>query len=269
MVRRTLTALLLLAVLLPIIYIGGIPFVLLVAAFAGIAVWEYVQIFVLRGHQPSLGISIGAVLLILLARAFLPDAAPVVLTIAVLAAMGLHLFMFERGRETAAVDLVITLGGIAYLGWVTAYLIDLRMLLDDGVWWLMLVLVTVWVADSAAYFVGVRFGRHKMSPRLSPKKSWEGYFAGVLFGTVVTGILGALCSEYGVLEISVVDGLSLGLLLSSLTTLGDLGESLFKRYAGIKDSGAFLPGHGGAFDRIDSLIWAGALGYFWIRLVLM
>ena len=267
MVRRTLTALILLAVFLPAVYFGGIPYFILVAVFVGIATWEYAQMFRLRGHQPARPIAIAAVLLILAARAFRPDADSTVLTVAVLAAMVFHLASYERGRDEAAIDLVITLGGITYFGWIAAYLLDLR-LLPNGMWWLLLVFTSVWVADSAAYFVGVRFGYHKMSARLSPKKSWEGYTAGVIAGTAIAGILGRSMNALGLLDLSALAGLSLGLVLSMLTTLGDLGESLFKRFAGIKDSGTFLPGHGGAFDRIDSLIWAGVIGYFCIHLFL-
>ena len=268
MVRRLLTALLLLALLLPIAFLGGTPYVILVAFFASTAAWEYGLMLRSRTFEPSLIIMVGGVLLILAARAFRPQAASLVLTASVLAAMTWHLVRYEQGREHAAADLAMSIAGIVYLGWIGAYLVDLR-LLPNGVWWLLLVLTTVWVADSAAYFVGVRYGRHKMSPRLSPKKSWEGYVAGIIAGTLFSGLLGGLFTRFGGPNLSAVQVMPLGFALSTLTTLGDLGESLFKRYAGVKDSGDFLPGHGGAFDRIDSLIWAGALGYYWIRLLLL
>lgn len=267
MVRRTLTAVVLLVVLVPAVYIGGIPYFLILAAFACTAAWEYMRMFVLRGFEPSPAITIGATLAVLAGRAFWPELAATILTAAVLLSMVWHLYRYERGRDQAAVDMLVTLGGIVYLGWVTAYLIDLR-LLPGGFGWLVLVLSSVWIADSVAYFVGMRFGRHKMSVRLSPKKSWEGYLAGVLGGTAFAGILAWLLADIGFLGLSVLQGICLGMMLSSLTTLGDLGESLFKRFAGVKDSGTFLPGHGGAFDRIDSLIWAGVLGYFWIHYLL-
>lgn len=268
MVRRVLTALVLLAVLIPVVYLGGVPYFVLVGVFVGIAAWEYCQMFQLRGFEPLQPLTVGAALLILAARALAPAAAPAILTICVLVAMALHLFRYERGRDQAALDLVVAVGGFVYLGWVGAYLVDLR-LLPDGLWWLAIVLITVWLADSAAYFVGVRFGQHKMSGRLSPRKSWEGYGAGVIAGTAAAMLLGRLLGQSGFLALGSWEAAGLGLLLSSLTTMGDLGESLFKRFAGIKDSGAFLPGHGGAFDRIDSLIWAGALGYLWISNVLV
>jgi phosphatidate cytidylyltransferase len=264
MVRRTVTAVLLLAVLLPAVYVGGVPYFILVAVFVGIAAWEYSLMFRLKGYQPAAAIILAAVLLLLAARAFRTEAAGAILTLSALAAMGAHLWRFERGRDEAALDLVITLGGIVYFGWVAAYFFDLRAL-PNGLWWLLLVLVIVWIADTMAYVIGVRFGSHKMSPRLSPKKSWEGYFGGVVGGTLAAGVLALLLSNFGIVQVDLRAAIGLGFILSTLTTLGDLGESLFKRFAGIKDSGSFLPGHGGAFDRIDSLIWAGVLGFYWIR----
>lgn len=268
MARRILTALFLLAILAPVVYIGGIAYFVLVAGFLSIAAWEYCRMFQLRGHEPVTLLTVGAVMLSLAARAFVPAAAAVVLTIEVLAIMVVHLIRFERGRDPAAVDLAISAAGIVYLGWIGAYLLDLR-LLPDGLMWLVTVLVTVWLSDTAAYFVGVRLGRHKLSRRLSPRKSWEGYGAGVIAGTATAVILTWLLGRAGLFNLGIVQSAALGFVLSALTTLGDLGESLFKRYAGIKDSGTWLPGHGGAFDRVDSLIWAGALGYLWIRFVLL
>lgn len=268
MVRRTLTAALLLVIVLPAVYLGGVAYVALVAAFVAMATWEYASMFRLKEYQPAAAILLAAVLFIICARAFWPALAGEMLTVSVLAAMVFHLLRFERGREHAALDLTITLGGIVYLGWVAAYFVDLRAL-PDGAWWLLLVFLIVWVADAIAYFVGVRFGTHKMLPKLSPKKSWEGYLAGAIAGTLAAGLLVLLARRFGLLQPSLWPTLGLGLLLSTLTTLGDLGESLFKRFAGIKDSGSLLPGHGGAFDRIDSLIWAGVLGYFWIRYLML
>jgi phosphatidate cytidylyltransferase len=253
-----------LAILLPVIFLGGVAYFLLVAAFICIAAWEYTLMFRARAFDPSAAITLAAVFIVLAARAFWPEAAGAVLTLAVLVAMGFHLLRFERGRDAAALDLLITLGAIAYLGWVAAYLLDLRAL-PNGAWWVLFVFVIVWISDAMAYFVGVRFGTHKMLPRLSPKKSWEGYFGGVVAGSLSAVDLAALLDRFSPLQVDARAALGLGLVLTTLTTPGDLGESLFKRFAGVKDSGSFLPGHGGAFDRIDSLIWAGALGYFWIR----
>jgi phosphatidate cytidylyltransferase len=152
-----------------------------------------------------------------------------------------------------------------YLGWIGGYLISLRNL-PDGKWWLLTVLVAVWLADTAAYLIGSRFGKHKLSPRLSPKKSWEGYLAGILFSLVGTPLFTLLWPASA--NITPLDGLWIALPISLLTTLGDLGESMIKRQFGVKDSSKLLPGHGGAFDRIDSWLWAAVIGYYIITLLL-
>lgn len=268
MARRTVTAIILLAIAVPAILLGGIFFFLFIGFFVVTAAWEYVHMFRLAQLEPSMPVVLGGVTLILLARGFYPVAAEPAFTCLVLLAMAVHLWAYERGRGQAALDFSSTVAGLVYLGWLGSYLVDLRSLPDGG-WWVMLVLPIVWIADSGAYSIGAKYGKHKMSPRLSPKKSWEGYWAGVFAGTLYGGFLAFAYSRFGPLHISILQGILLGLFLSLVTTLGDLGESLFKRQAGAKDSGNLFPGHGGAFDRIDSLIWAAVIGVYWIRWFLL
>lgn len=273
MAKRTIAALALLLIAMPAVVLGGIWFFLLISFFLVVASFEYVQMFRAADCQPSVWVTVGGTLLILLARAFRPELAEAALTLLVLAAMTVHLFAYERGRDAAALDFAVTAGGLVYLGWVGAYLYDLRALPDGG-WWLMFVLPTVWMADSSAYAIGAKYGKRKLAPRLSPKKSWEGYLTGVVTGTLYGGFFAWAYnvnttlfghSLLGPLTISVWQGVALGFVLSIVTTLGDLGESLFKRQGQIKDSGNLIPGHGGAFDRIDSWIWAAVIGVYWIR----
>jgi phosphatidate cytidylyltransferase len=184
--------------------------------------------------------------------------------------MAFHLVRFEQGRDQAATDFAVSLAGIFYLGWLGSYFISLREL-PNGVFWILLVLPATWIADSGAYSVGRRIGRHKLAPRLSPNKSWEGYFGGILSGVVGTALLAALIQWVFGDQIGVTPlrGALIGLVMGVVPTLGDLGESMIKRQVGVKDSGTLLPGHGGAFDRIDSWLWAAALGYylvFWLFL---
>jgi phosphatidate cytidylyltransferase len=122
----------------------------------------------------------------------------------------------------------------------------------------------VWIGDSAAYFVGRAYGRHKMAPRLSPKKSWEGYAAGVIAAALAGAGLAAIYNNVLHLSpsVTVTAGLVLGLVLGLITTLGDVGISMMKREMQVKDTGTLLPGHGGVLDRIDSWLWAGVLGYY-------
>jgi phosphatidate cytidylyltransferase len=122
------------------------------------------------------------------------------------------------------------------------------------------------IADSAAYFVGKAWGRRKLAPTLSPGKTWEGYIAGVICGSLMTALLTALLHTWVGTGIAPngVHGLILGLVVSVIAPLGDLVVSMIKRDAGVKDSGSILPGHGGALDRMDSILWAAVLGYYYV-----
>jgi len=263
MLKRVLAALVLAAFGIPAIIFGGVPYFIVIAVFLGMAAWEYVRIFHAVNLAPSMPLTVGGVLLLLAARAFLPDLGAAALSMVVLLAMTFHLLAYERGRDQAATDFAVTLGGVVYLGWIGAYMLDLRGL-NGGLWWLLLTLGSVWIADSMAYFVGSRFGRHKLCPRLSPKKSWEGYWAGVLFGTLGGISLALLWHRVGGLNVLWWQGGVLGLVMSIFPTLGDLGESMIKRQAGVKDSSNIIPGHGGFLDRIDSWLWGAMLGYYLI-----
>jgi len=264
MAKRTLAALLLLAVAVPAVVSGGILYFLIIAFFLVTAAWEYTRMFRSAAYEPSSLLLMGGVLAVLFARAFWTPAADFVFAICILLAMTRHLIAYERGREQAALDFGITIGGLTYLGWIGAYMLDLRALPDGG-WWVMFVFPVVWLADSGAYSIGARYGQHKMSPRLSPRKTWEGYAAGVVMGTLYGAFFAFAYTRFGPLQVNPWQGLLFGFVLSTLTTLGDLGESLFKRAAAFKDSGQLIPGHGGAFDRIDSLIWAAVIGVYWIQ----
>jgi phosphatidate cytidylyltransferase len=266
LMKRVIASLVMAAIGIPAIIFGGIYYILLIGFFLVMASWEYVRIFQVAKFAPSMAVTVGGVFLILVFRSYLPDFSGALLTLLVLLAMTVHLVAYERGQDKAATDFALTLTGFVYLGWLGAYLLELRIL-PGGLWWLFLTLGSVWIADSAAFFIGSRFGRHKLSPRLSPKKSWEGYWAGVILGTLSTAGLAILFHNLGGLQVNWWQGGLMGLVLSVFTTLGDLGESMLKRQAGVKDSSTIIPGHGGFLDRIDSWLWAAAIGYFLISWV--
>jgi phosphatidate cytidylyltransferase len=264
LLTRVLVTLVLLPIGLVFIFWGGAAFAALVALIIGLAAWEYVKLFRAGGLQPAGFVIIGGGVLLVAGRAWNGfEGASWMVSLLILATMTWHLLAFERGREQAGTDFGVTLGGVFYLGWIGAYLISLRQL-PEGQWWLLTALPACWLADSGAYLVGSRIGRHKMTPRLSPKKSWEGYLAGIVFAVLGTPLLVLL---WGVWTgpgsaVTPMRGAILGLIMGALTILGDLGESMIKRQVGVKDSGNLLPGHGGAFDRIDSWLWAGVIGYY-------
>src|SRR5512143_232444 len=133
MVRRVITALLLLVLIVPAIIFGGVIYFLYVAFFIVTACWEYVQIFRAGRYQPSALITVGGTFLLLAARAFRPAWTDWILTGLILVAMTYHLYAYECGRHEAALDFVISLGGIVYLGWFAGYILELRAL-PHGAW---------------------------------------------------------------------------------------------------------------------------------------
>ncbi len=263
MVNRVITALVLLAIGVPALILGGVFYFLLIGSFLTVAIWEYANMLSASGHKPARLMMVVFTPLIFGARYFFPEFAIPVFVLSILAAMAYHLFDYEGGRDQAATDFNITVAGLAYIGWLGSYLGELRNL-PNGNWWVLIVLPGVWVVDTAAYLVGVRIGKTKMTPRLSPKKSWEGFWAGLVGGTLGVALFAWLGSSYGGLTITPLQGAILGFMLGLLTPLGDLGESMLKREAHLKDSGQILPGHGGIFDRIDSWLWAAIIGYYFI-----
>lgn len=148
----------------------------------------------------------------------------------------------------------VALFSVLFLGVMTVCLGWMRLWPDDGfaIRILLLYLATVWIGDSGAYYVGRRFGRHKMSPRISPNKTWEG-----LVGSLVTGIGAAFVLKVllGV-EIPWPHFSAIAVIIAVATPIGDLVESQFKRDTRVKDSSGLLPGHGGLLDRTDSLLYA-------------
>ena len=166
-----------------------------------------------------------------------------------------------RARENAMLNTALTAFGVFYIGLSLACLFALRhidRLFLWGTWGetgtslMMTLFVSVWLADTAAYFVGLSIGRHKLFPRVSPKKSWEGAIGGVVGSTAAFVGMTKLLIPTFPLDMAVTCGVVIGV----VGPIGDLAESLLKRDAVVKDSGGVLPGHGGVFDRFDSMLFA-------------
>ncbi len=165
-----------------------------------------------------------------------------------------------------------TLLGVLYIGFLLSFLTRIMMFdgLFNGQWLLFYLLVIIKVSDSGAYFAGTNLGRHKMAPRLSPKKTWEGFAGGM-----AAGLLASLAlyyyrgGDFDVVRMELSDAIMLGLLLPGAGVLGDLFESLCKRAAGIKDSSAGMKGLGGLMDLADSVLPATPILYLWARFFLV
>lgn len=176
------------------------------------------------------------------------------------------LFVCELFRRSATplANLGATLLGVPYVAVPLSLLLYVPVLAGDGVWrpeTVLCYIFIIWANDVFAYLVGMTFGRHRLCERLSPKKSWEGFFGG-LAGAVATGLAAAYALDA---NYWVWGGLALVASLSGVA--GDLVESMFKREAGVKDSGQVIPGHGGVLDRFDALLLSAPYVFLYLLLV--
>ena len=150
--------------------------------------------------------------------------------------------------------------GILYIAGFLSFQWSLRI--ASGVEYIFFLYVSVWIADSMAYYIGTYLGKHKLYPSVSPNKTMEGAFGSLLGGAVGAVLMAKVFNIQGLsLAGAVLTGMALGL----ATVLGDLVESMFKRDAGVKDSGSIIPGHGGILDKIDGFLVAGPILYFIVR----
>jgi phosphatidate cytidylyltransferase len=231
-------------------------FTVLVAIWGLLAVFEFYKLVAGTGVLPLTYFGLVWTLLFILSPHFSYDfLMPLLLTSAVV--LSLIWLLFRRQKEGAFIGWAWTIAGILYLGWLLSHFVALRGL-DDGRNWVFLALATNFGSDTAAFFTGRALGRHKLAPSISPGKTWEGTIAGII-GAIIVSLLFTI-----LIPISYWQAIALGLLVSIFGQLGDLVESLFKRNMGVKDSGRLLPGHGGFLDRIDSVVFAGVVVYYYV-----
>ncbi len=171
---------------------------------------------------------------------------------------------FARDPRAAVDEWLWAAGLVLAFGWLASHFVLLRET-DDGRSWVFLVLLTVWITDTGAYFVGRAVGRHKMAPTVSPGKTWEGAIGGQVAGFAAVVALNAVLD----LGMSTPEAIGLGLLLPAVGQVGDLAESAMKRGVGVKDSGWLVPGHGGIADRLDSLLFAAPVAYYFLQWVVL
>lgn len=256
--KRLLTAALGLPILIGIIIVGGPLFNAVAALTFTLAAAEFYRAASLDRRGTIVGAAATAAVVLAAATdgGWLPGA----LVAAVMASL-LWPVLTSR-TSTALADASVVIFGIVYIGWLGAHAVLLRDL-TDGRDWVLLGLFAVFATDTAAYAVGRILGRHTMTPNISPRKTWEGGVGGFLggFGAVL-----ALNSLFG-LGAGPWAIVGLALILPVVAELGDLAESALKRSMAVKDMGTLLPGHGGVIDRMDSLLFALPVLYYWVRWV--
>lgn len=263
-VKRAIVTLTLGPLLIVLVNVGGWlyfwPFILVLT----VATFEYSQIFKAIGWRVPFLLLL-PLLFALWLNAFLTNFQhdALILTVALLATLVYSLWLYEsQADEFAFHSWLALMAGIILVGWLGSHFFLIRGLDEMAPQWTMLTFLVTWFADTGAYLVGRFvaghgiFRRHAMTPRLSPKKSVEGLVGGSIVATAVSLAL----SAYFNIPLSL--GAILGITISIVSPIGDLSISMLKRVAGVKDSGILFPGHGGALDRIDSMIWSVPVGYY-------
>lgn len=268
--QRILTGIPLTALVIGITVLGGGFYLVAVMMAFGVAALEFVHLVARRGHRAFGGLILAWAYLFIIDR-FLPDLGLLGPGISLLLIMtlGWALIRFRQGTANAMTGFALTIAGGLYIGWTASQFIALRNL-DDGLFWTLTVFVAVWSSDSIAYFAGKAFGRTPLIYDVSPRKTWEGYTIAIVVTALLTGAFMLLWRALGAgPDFTFVHGLIIGLVVSVIGPLGDVGMSMFKRYARAKDSGQLIPGHGGLLDRIDVLMLGGLLGYHYIIYVVL
>ncbi len=176
----------------------------------------------------------------------------------ILGCFSLFVLQFTRKNNSEAlVGIALTLFGILYVGWFMSFLIKLRFVYE-GAYWVAYILAVTKSCDVGAYLVGSLFGKHTLIPHVSPKKSVEGMFGGLVFSAIVSCCLQPYLPKHW----SIPHLLILGIMIGIVGQIGDLSESLIKRFCQAKDSGKSLPGMGGVLDAVDSVLFTVPIFYF-------
>jgi phosphatidate cytidylyltransferase len=236
--------------------------VIMTSALSGLCAFEFYAMLRSDAKLPNELIGIVAAAAYPLVYAFWHFNGLLSLTVAFACALLIWYVYYTPARIT---DVSITLFGACYTGLMLTSLVMIRDIVP-GFWGGVLVfgvLLSVWANDTFAFLIGSRFGRHLMAPRISPKKSWEGFCAGMIMSVAVWCLMPLIPG----LELPWVWAVIGGLACGWIGILGDLVESRIKRNTGHKDSGKLLPGHGGFLDRCDSLIVVAAVASLVFRLV--
>jgi phosphatidate cytidylyltransferase len=250
---RVITALVGLPLIIGGVVAGGFWFFIEITLIALVAGWEFGRMMKKGGYITTPVLTLGLIILLILYSYRSDVSLDCIIGFVLLVSLIWQLY--RTGGTAPTAEWALTLAGGLYIGWGMAHIVALRQLVD-GQAWVWLTLVSTWSADSMAYLVGRTWGRHKLWPRHSPKKTWEG-----LIGSIGGGLLGAAVVAY-FSNLNWSTTLLIGAIVPIAALFGDLSISMMKRHVGVKDSSNLVPGHGGVLDRIDSLLFVSVVVYY-------
>lgn len=264
MKTRTITALVAAAIFIPFVWMGSWPLQLFIIVLGMIAVYELLKMKKLSLFSLEGIITMATAILLMMPESylsFIPAGIDAMLIIYLEALVLLVSTVFSKNDfafDDAAASVLTSL----YVGRGFYYFIQTR---EIGFWMVMFVLLIIWGTDIGAYLVGRKIGKNKLAPAISPNKTIEGSAGGTILALVIAIVY---FHYYNPLELSMGLQVMLTIILSVCGQMGDLVESAFKRYFGVKDAGTILPGHGGILDRLDSTLFVMPVFHIFLQFVL-
>ncbi len=263
MTTRIVAAVVGLAVLLPALFLGGELAIEVIAALAAIVCLdEFSRMAFPEDRLVAFGWMSLCSALVFASNVFLGEHHLMLAGLVVVLASMIFVTLRPGPELSGAADrLGRVLIGVAWAGSLLSFFVLIRRM-DDGLAWLLLALTIPWAGDTGGYFAGRAFGKHKLYPRVSPKKTWEGFAGGMVLATAGVFAFRALALP----QLSALECVLLGVGLGALSVVGDLAESMLKRAFDVKDSGWIMPGHGGLLDRIDSVLFVAPALFLYLTL---
>ncbi|HUV51751.1 MAG TPA: phosphatidate cytidylyltransferase [Dehalococcoidia bacterium] len=265
--QRVLSSIVFVPILIAAIWFGNPWFSIVVAVVALLGALEFYNIVSQRGWRPLTIFGTLWTLFFIFNAYYDPsytsESTKLLVTFSLVASavaipLIIVLFLRPAGKRTM-ISWASSLTGVFYIGWLLSYWV--LIMNSYGRDWVFIALFSTFAVDTTAYFVGRALGRHKMAPKVSPSKTWEGA-AGGLVGSLVAVVVLAVLFD---VDISYGQMILLGFLIAVFAQLGDLAESKLKRSVGVKEAGNLIPGHGGILDRLDSIVFTGVVVYYCLR----
>jgi len=261
---RILVSIVAIPALVLMAYFGSVYFLSFVLIISGISFYEFSVMAKQKGANVNVNAGLLAVIFLVINQYKFFFSQYHFLIVFFVVLLILELF---RNNGSAILNIGATLLGVFYLGIFGSALVGIREfypnidgLYFNGGYLIISIFASIWICDSAAFFGGTALGKHKLFVRVSPKKSWEGAIFGFIFA-----ILAMILAKFIVLDfLSIKNAIAIGFITGTIGQIGDLTESLLKRDAGVKDSSNLIPGHGGIFDRFDSLLFSAPVIYLYL-----
>ncbi|MDD5312936.1 MAG: phosphatidate cytidylyltransferase [Dehalococcoidia bacterium] len=260
-IRRIITGVSVAVVVALLIWLGDPWFTAAACLISCIATFEFYRMVKTDHTQPLTYLGLVFSILFVL-NAHSPYSITCPLLFVLITVVPLLWMLFRPNKENAFADWGWTVAGILYIGWMLSFYVLIRSL-DNGMWWVYLVVACTALSDVFAYAVGSTIGKHALASSISPGKTWEGSAGGLAASIIFALILGTWFQ----LPLNLWQLVMAGLIIGFFSLLGDLVESLLKRNMHTKDAGRLLPGHGGILDRIDSHLLIAPVAYYLILLV--